>query len=100
MDTELAFQPAKRDGMSDEPKERSRTWIGWAAIALLTLYPMLLGPAMWLMYRMEDGQSKATTYRTIRQAYTPLRWAAERSEIVRYAVRWYIQIGVPSRTPP
>ncbi|HET6323877.1 MAG TPA: hypothetical protein VFG04_04185 [Planctomycetaceae bacterium] len=31
--------------MSDEAKKRSRRWIGWAAIAVLVLYPPSFIPA-------------------------------------------------------
>ncbi|HEV8066241.1 MAG TPA: hypothetical protein VGP76_00800 [Planctomycetaceae bacterium] len=35
------------NGMSDEPKKRSRAWIWWAAIALFSLaYPLSMGPVL------------------------------------------------------
>ncbi len=35
--------------MSDEPKRRSRAWIGWAFVLLLVVvYPLSEGPAIWL----------------------------------------------------
>jgi hypothetical protein len=85
--------------MSDEPKKRSRGWILWALFALLVLYPLALGPSMWLMYRMDDGDGKGTAYRAIRQAYAPLIWLEKRSETTRRAVVWYVQVGAPSLPP-
>jgi hypothetical protein len=42
--------PAKprEDGMSDEPKKRSRAWIGWTLIAGLVLYPLSIGPVLFI----------------------------------------------------
>ncbi|HET6329135.1 MAG TPA: hypothetical protein VFG04_30910 [Planctomycetaceae bacterium] len=40
--------------MSDEPKKRSRKWIGWTLLLALVLYPLSLGPANRLVWASED----------------------------------------------
>jgi len=72
----------------------------WAAVfALLLMYPLALGPSMWLMYRMDENDGKSTAYLAIRQAYAPLIWLEKRSETTRRAVHWYVQVGAPSLLP-
>jgi hypothetical protein len=34
--------------MSDEPKKRSRAWIGWAALGLFVGYPLSGGPLVFM----------------------------------------------------
>jgi hypothetical protein len=32
--------------MSDEPKKRSRAWLGWSVLLLLIAYPLSMGPVL------------------------------------------------------
>jgi hypothetical protein len=70
--------------MSDEPKKRSRAWIGWALLAAMVLYPLSLGPVCWLAPQSSDE--------TINKVYAPIDWLRSRSETVDNAVVWYTRL--------
>jgi hypothetical protein len=73
--------------MSDEPKKRRRAWIGWASfalLALLVLYPLSLGPALWLT---NDDFSQ---WQIIGPVYRPLYWLGNRFDCVGEAIGWYV----------
>jgi hypothetical protein len=79
--------------MSDEPKKkRSRAWIASALLALVTLYPLSIGPAFWLCLHTEN--------RTVRAAYeivyAPILWATIRSDTIRDVVIPYLARWTPS----
>jgi len=60
--------------MSDEPKRRSRTWIGWVLAAAFVLYPLSLGPACGLgIWARNDA-----LFIALRFVYRPLWWACDR----------------------
>jgi hypothetical protein len=74
--------------MSDEPKKRSRAWIGWTLIAAFALYPLSIGPATWFIIYKRPQLFEA--WGTL---YTPLFWAAHRSDALsglldRYTALW------------
>jgi hypothetical protein len=72
------------DGMSEEPKKRSRVWIGWTLLALVVLYPLSIGPA-WYVCTRTDGWWVFSVYR-------PLFWickdGALQSLLVKYLGLW------------
>jgi hypothetical protein len=70
--------------MSDEPKKRSRAWIGWAAFVLLVLYPLSVGPA--LKWTSDD----LSTWRIIAPVYDPLFRLGERFDCIGDALNWYL----------
>jgi hypothetical protein len=54
--------------MSDEPKQRSQARIGWAALALLVVYPLSSGPALWAGANFEPNwimETYSVVYRSI-----------------------------------
>jgi hypothetical protein len=69
--------------MSDEPKKRSRAWIGWILLSGLILYPLSIGPASWWT---QDDPSKWAALDT---AYAPIRWLGDRVDCVGEALDWY-----------
>ncbi len=61
--------------MSDEPKRRSRSLIFcWVFLALLLLYPLSIGPAVWISFAL--GQPA----HWIDRPYRPVLWLAFQSE--------------------
>jgi hypothetical protein len=48
--------------MSDEPKKRSRAWIGWTLIVVLVLYPLSVGPVKALVLRSGSESAMAAYY--------------------------------------
>jgi hypothetical protein len=71
-------------GMSDQPKKRLRPWIGWAAAAMLVLYPLSIGPA-WYVCVQTNGM-------WVLKLYKPLFWACEkglpRTLLMKYLALW------------
>jgi hypothetical protein len=62
--------------MSDGPKKRSLGWIGcWALVTLLVLYPLSIGPAVWISFAL--GQPADWTNRP----YRPVLWLAFQSDV-------------------
>jgi hypothetical protein len=78
--------------MSDEPKKRSRGWIGWAVLAALVLYPLSMGPAWRCALTSEDWPSNEDRVNT---AYAPICWLCERQEWAANAMRRYINLWDP-----
>jgi hypothetical protein len=39
--------------MSEPAKHKLREWIGQAAVGLLVLYPLSIGPAAWMTARLD-----------------------------------------------
>jgi hypothetical protein len=69
--------------MSDEPKKRSRRWIGWTVLALLVLYPLSMGPADALCgWILED-------LRPLDPVYHPLFLIADACGLSG----WYVTVG-------
>jgi hypothetical protein len=71
--------------MSDEPKRRFGSWIGWTLLALLVLYPLSVGPAAWIC-NLSDSERAWSAYR---QLYRPLIWCVTRTRITDQAFGWY-----------
>ncbi|HET6323109.1 MAG TPA: hypothetical protein VFG04_00300 [Planctomycetaceae bacterium] len=67
--------------MSDRPKNRSRVWIGWAALVILILYPLSVGPVCWLIV--------VTGADWLGVVYWPLDWAANACQPVEQLLTWY-----------
>jgi hypothetical protein len=79
--------------MSDEPKKRSRAWIGWSAgLLLFVLYPLSIGPATWLVVNKRPQMLEAwgTTY-------DPLLWVAHRSDMSSDLLNRYLGLWVDMR---
>jgi hypothetical protein len=77
------------DGMSDEPKKRSRKWL-WIAVALLAalvLYPLSMGPASRYTPFSEMDKFNAI--------YAPVAWTVRHSEWAMNAFRWYMRFWEP-----
>jgi hypothetical protein len=70
--------------MSDEPKKGTRAGLLWALIAVLLLvYPLSLGPALWL------GRVSNTGIAGENSAYAPIWWLYAQSRPARAAIDWY-----------
>jgi hypothetical protein len=78
--------------MSDEPKRRSRAWIGRAMLAAFVLYPLSIGPAYRYAYG-SDLEDLLSNLHRADQAYAPLEWICERSEWAARAVLCYKVVG-------
>jgi hypothetical protein len=91
MPSELLHIHHQNDGMSDEPKKRSRKWIGWAFVLLVVVYPLSEGPAIWLV----------THYglwwmgNALNALYTPIHWCAAQSQATEHAHDSYILFWIP-----
>ena len=75
--------------MGDEPKKRSRAWIGWMIVLLPALYVLSSGPAGWLWSR---GYLKSEPWNVV---YAPLDWAYEHSTAVQQFADWYMRLWMP-----
>jgi hypothetical protein len=70
--------------MSDEPKKRSRAWIGWALFTLLVLYPLSAGPAWWIADHFE-------CWEPVWIAYLPATWSLSKVPPLFDAFIWYLR---------
>ncbi len=71
--------------MSDQPKQRSLAWIGWALIPLPVLYLLSLGPVVWLCCH---------DYLSLKVAFaigTPVDWVYDRSTTFQHW-DWYANL--------
>jgi hypothetical protein len=75
--------------MSDEPKKRSRGWIGWALLAMFVLYPLSFGALV--RFREYNPLSLKTTC----AIYAPLDWAADHCEPFERGLEWYARLCEP-----
>jgi hypothetical protein len=86
------------DGMSDEPKKRSRAWIGWAAILIPALYVGSVFPAAWI-FEWLAGRGFISRTGHVRQSletvYAPIGWAMECSP----GFEKLINAGLPKGSP-
>jgi hypothetical protein len=77
--------------MSDEPKKRPRWWMRawpwWAMLALFVLYPLSLGPLLWVAIHADDNRLALYVFKA---AYDPIFIAGEKSEWFRDAMRRYL----------
>jgi hypothetical protein len=80
------------DGMSDEPKKRSRKWIGWTLLLALVLYPLSLGPANRLVWASEDPAANRRVFAIV---YRPISWLRVHSETARDLTDWYLSFCMP-----
>jgi hypothetical protein len=80
--------------MSDDPKKRSRGWIGRALLVILipVLYPLSTGPALWLAYKSGDPEN----WTRFAKVYKPIGWFRERSTTVKRVVDWYTELWLPT----
>jgi hypothetical protein len=63
--------------MSDEPKNRSRAWIGWAPLVMVILYPLSIVPSA-IAFRWLNAYHVVADYGSARHAlesfYAPIQW--------------------------
>jgi len=74
--------------MSDEPKKRSRAWIGWALLTLFSAYPLSFGPAFRLCTKSDSDWVRIP----FGVAYTPLIWVCEQNPALKSAMRSYLDV--------
>jgi hypothetical protein len=72
--------------MSDEPKKQSRAWIAWTLIALFVLYPLSIGPTLWLV-GIALPRNGAQAWRT---AFAPIFWGCNCSDTLSDLLNSYI----------
>jgi hypothetical protein len=73
----------RNDGMSDEPKKRSRAWIWWALLVLV-VYPLSAGPAWWIADRFDCWDA-------VFVAYLPVSWPLSHVPQLYAAFIWYLR---------
>jgi uncharacterized SAM-binding protein YcdF (DUF218 family) len=83
----VRFPQISDDGMSDEPKKRSRAWIWWMLLALFALYPLSVGPATRLVTSPESDETASAIY-------APIFWLASQSVWAGSALEWYLSFWV------
>ncbi len=72
--------------MSDEPKKRPRAGIGWTLFAVLVLYPLSMGPVLWIARHFSGGEN-------VVYAYLPLLLLGELFKPLQDALLWYGRLG-------
>jgi hypothetical protein len=98
----LPCQIVGNDGVSDDPKKRSRAWIGWTLIAVFVLYPRSIGPAAGMeCYSPLRGEK---LNRFVSVTYAPLERLYKANRILekavdRYVWLWVMDIGTLPRAP-
>lgn len=70
--------------MSEE-KHKSRAWIWWAAIAVLALYPLSIGPAMLLAEYLGGAP-------LVLAVYSPILATIRRCRPIGEIVLWYLKL--------
>jgi hypothetical protein len=66
--------------MNEEPKNRSRAWIIWALVAVFVLYPLSVGPASLMYWRVLKGTSADKPFHAACGiVYWPLDWLTRRN---------------------
>jgi len=80
--------------MSDEPKKRSRKWIGWTLFTVFVLYPLSSGPAMWI-YQHSTNRFIHGRWHAI--LYSPLQNVCDQWDPAFDALDWYVQLWSPDR---
>jgi hypothetical protein len=78
--------------MRDEPKKRSWGWIGWAVLALFVVYPLSVGPSLWMLSHVKDGRL-TKSYEIV---YAPLELVCASSEELTDVLGWYEGLWLPS----
>ncbi len=73
--------------MSDEPKKRSRAWIGRMSLTLLVLYPLSMGPAYGPAMPLFNPK-------TLWTAYAPMWWIWTHSKPASRVIDWYLDLWV------
>jgi hypothetical protein len=74
--------------MSDEPKKRSRAWIGWALLAVLVVYPLSAGPVTLSLYRAKIDD------RVLGTPYAPIKWVMNNNDTFRRVFLTYLGLWV------
>ncbi|HEV3301894.1 MAG TPA: hypothetical protein VG055_19725 [Planctomycetaceae bacterium] len=70
--------------MGDEPRKRSRAWIGWILLAVFVVYPLSAGPALWIADRFECWDA-------VYCAYFPLVWPLSHFPPLFDVLIWYLR---------
>ena len=75
--------------MSDEPKKRSRGWVGSLLFAVFVLYPLSMGPVWWASdhFHLWVGIGEGWQF----AFYAPLIWIGERVPAFLHALIWYLR---------
>jgi hypothetical protein len=73
--------------MSESAKGKLRAWIGQAAVALVALYPLSIGPAAWITARL------GCSWTIFDDVYAPL-WRLCEFAHTSDALRWYMELWV------
>jgi len=69
----------------------------WAALTLLLLYPLALGPLNWLYVHSDDSDSKLLIHRVVRVVYFPVDCLTDHSKTAYNVVDWYVSLWMPPR---
>jgi len=72
--------------MSDERKKSEPAWIRWTAL-VLPLYPLSMGPVLWIARHFEGGEYAV-------YAYLPLLLLGELFTPLGDMLRWYGRLGL------
>lgn len=82
--------------MSEETEDRRHSswrYIAWAAFLILIVYPLSIGPALWLALKLSpDGQTWALT--VWRMVYSPAAGVVRSFELGEYVYEPYLELFV------
>jgi hypothetical protein len=85
------------NGMSDEPKKRSRAWIWWTPLAAIVLYlltsvPVVIG-LLWMIKAGVVSDKNAESF--VSAAYAPVNWAQKHSKTADAVIQWAFKCASP-----
>jgi hypothetical protein len=77
--------------MNDEPKRRSRAWIGWGLPALVAMYPVSAGPAARLCDEINPNPCALPAHRfyTVYHRLFEVAEVTGTGEALRRYVEWF-----------
>ncbi len=78
--------------MSDERKRRRWPWV---IIALLMLYPLSIGPFLWIvvhLFRLGADRYALPFHNTV---FAPLHWLASENPVFKSMLDWWQRLFVP-----
>jgi hypothetical protein len=61
-------------------------------LAVIVLYPLSIGPAVWWVETYQPGQG---SYPVFNAFYAPLLWLTDNSTPVAKPIGWYVKLWIP-----
>lgn len=81
----------ERNPVGDEPSQRRFSSVA-ILFALLVLYPLSVGPVIFVLDRVLKMTPDNPVSQTLMTIYAPLIWLGEHSTIVKSVIIWYLNL--------